>query len=346
MVRFGRSFAALRGLVLLGVMVSAAATGFAPPQAAAQESSPVAGARTEYPLTITNCGVDLTLDAAPERVVVMEPSVVSTINAIGALDRVVARIGLYPTEYFSAEVNDAIARIPELASEQTSVGGAAISLETLVDLQPDLVIGYDSETITRENLARFGIGLYVLPAYCVDPSAVSDEPAIPSFASVTDELRVFGQIFDRADAADAAIQAQEQQIEAVVGNPVAHGERAAALFVASDGSAIYTYSRLGMVDVQMTALGLVNIYADLPERSPEISIESLIDGDPEVLILLYTDTSKTPEEITSLVTDLPGASAITAVRDGRVYPLLFNFSEPPSPLVVEGLALLAERLAG
>jgi iron complex transport system substrate-binding protein len=100
-----------------------------------------------------------------------------------------------------------------------------------------------------------------------------------------------------------------------------------------------------MVDVQMTALGLTNIYADLPERVSEVSIESLIEGDPDVLVLLYTDTSKTPEEITSLVTDLPGAEAISAIRNGHVYPLLFNFSEPPSPLAVQGLSILAGILA-
>jgi iron complex transport system substrate-binding protein len=95
----------------------------------------------------------------------------------------------------------------------------------------------------------------------------------------------------------------------------------------------------------MTALGLTNIYADLPERVSEVSIETLIEGNPDVLILLYTDTDKTPGEIASLVTDLPGAEAISAIRNGRAYPLLFNFSEPPSPLAVDGLSLLAGLLA-
>lgn len=345
MGRHGRVFVALRSAILTAAL-AVVSTGVIATAALAQESTPAAATATTYPLTIENCNVDLTLDAAPERVVVMEPSVLSTIAAVGALDSVVARIGLYPAEYFSADVNDVVAEIPELVAEQTSVGGTAISLETLIDLEPDLVIGYETETITRDALARFDIGLYVIPSYCVAPSDVSEAPVVPSFATVYDELRVYGEIFDRAPEAEAAVAALEPQVAAVEADPVAQGERAAALFVASDGSAIYTYSRLGMVDVQMTALGLTNIYADLPERSPEINVESLIDGDPQVLILLYTDTSKTPEEIAALVTGLPGAEAISAVRDGRVYPLLFNFSEPPSPLVVDGLTLLAERVGG
>lgn len=339
----GRSFAALRWLMLLAVVLAAATGGaFSSPAAAAEGSatpgsSPVAS--TTYPLTIQNCGVDLTLNSTPQRVVVMDPAAASMLSEIGALDRVVARIGPFPSEYFSADVNDAIAQIPELVSDQGSTGGAVISLETVLDLQPDLIIGYETETITRDDLARFGIGLYVIPPYC-------DEPPAVSFENVYDEVRLYGQMFDRTEAAEAAANMLEQDVEAVLAQPVANGERAAALYVTSDGSAMYGYSRLGMVDVQMTALGLANIYADLPERVSEVSIESLIDGNPEVLILLYTDTDKTPQEITSLVTDLPGAEAISAIRDGRVYPLLFNNSEPPSPLAVQGLSILAELLAG
>lgn len=339
MIAIGRSLAAWRRLALIAVVLSAITIGAFNSPAAAQEGSATPVSSTEYPLTIQNCGVDLTLSAAPRRVVVMEPAAIAILSEIGALDSVIGRIGPYPPEYFSADVNDAIAQIPELISEQTSTGGATISLETVLDLQPDLIIGYETETITRESLDRFDIDLYVIPPFC-------DEPPAVSFESVYDEVRLYGQMFDRNGEADDAATFLQQEVDAVVAQPVANGERAAALYVSSDGSAIYGYSRLGMVDVQMTALGLTNIYADLPERVSEVSIESLIDGDPEVLILLYTDTAMTPEQITGLVTDLPGAEAISAIRNGRVYPLLFNFSEPPSPLAVDGLSLLAELLAG
>jgi len=91
---------------------------------------------------------------------------------------------------------------------------------------------------------------------------------------------------------------------------------------------------------------MTNVFAELPDRVPEVSIEEVIDRNPEVLVLLYDDTGLTPEEIAALVTDLPGASSITAVADGAVYPLLFNYAEPPTPLVVQGLSVLADRIAG
>lgn len=337
MIMFRRFFGAVRCVVLLAVLLSAVASDAFSLQAGAQESSPTAESRTEYPLTIQNCGVDLTLDAAPQRIVVMEAAAISILSEIGVLDRVVARLGTYRTEYFSPDVNEAIERIPELAADRGSTGGVVISLETVLDLQPDLIIGYETEAITRDALARFDIGLYVMPPYCTNPP-------VPSFESIMAEVRLYGQMFDLIEVADGVATALEQTVETVSAEPVAQGE-AAALYISSDGSAIYGYSRLGMIHVQMEALGLVNIYADLPGRTPEVNMESLIEGNPDVVFILYSDPSTSPDEIRSLVTELPGAEAISAVRTGRVHPHLFNYSEPPSPLVVDGLVILQELLA-
>lgn len=331
-----KPFAVCR-VVLLAVLL-AATLGSSGPRAIAQERPPAAGATTQYPLVVRNCDVDLTLKEAPKRVIVMEPATIAILSPLGVLDRVVARIGSFPTDYFTDDENAAIAAIPELVSEQTSTGGAAISLEAVLDLSPDLVIGYETETITRAALARFGITLSVIPPYCATPPA-------PSFARISAEVRLYGQMFDRNEEAETLATTLEQRVAEVSARPVATGEKAAALYVSSDGSAIYGYSKLGMVDVQMQALGLTNIYADLPERVSEVNVESLIAGQPDVLILLYTDASSTPEAVKALVTDLPGASTIPAVQKDGVYPLLFNYSEPPSPLAIDGLILLQELLA-
>ncbi len=89
---------------------------------------------------------------------------------------------------------------------------------------------------------------------------------------------------------------------------------------------------------------MTNVFAELSERVPEVSIEEVIGRNPEILVLLYDDFGLTPDEITALVTDLQGASSITAVEQGAVYPLLFNFAEPPTPLVVKGLSELSAQI--
>ena len=167
---------------------------------------------------------------------------------------------------------------------------------------------------------------------------------LPSFESILDEVRLYGQLFGTTEVANANAAELEAAVAAAADAPVAEGKTAAALYVSSDGSAIYAYSSLGMVHPLMEALGMTNVFAELSERVPEVSIEEVIGRNPEILILLYDDFGLAPDEISALVTELRGASSITAVADGAVYPLLFNWAEPPTPLVVEGLSVLSDQI--
>jgi iron complex transport system substrate-binding protein len=309
--------------------------------AAETTQAPAATDATEdgSPFTFTNCGEEFTLDAPPERVLLMEAAAPSLLFAAGAIDRVVARIEDFPEEYYTPDEMEILAAIPALQAEATSTGGVEVSLEAIIEYEPDLVIGYDTETITADALADVGIQLYVMPPFC-------DNPPKPSFDSIVDEVRFYGQLFGTSDVADPAADALAATVASAADAPVAAGKTAAALYVSSDGSAIYAYSALGMVHPQMEALGMTNVFAELSERVPEVSIEEVIDRNPDILVLLYDDTGLTPDEIAALVTDLPGAGSITAIAEGAVYPLLFNYAEPPTPLVVKGLSALSEQIAG
>ncbi len=333
---------------------SAADTTAAPPAPAAT-AAPATDAATEpspapatdmaadmaagFPFTFTNCDQEFTLDAPPERVLLMEAAAPSLLFAAGAIDRVVARIEDFPPEYYTPDEIEILSAIPALQAEATSTGGVEVSLEAIIEYEPDLVIGYDTETITADALADVGIQLYIMPPFC-------ESPPKPSFDSIVDEVRFYGQLFGTSEVADAAADELAATVASAADAPVADGKTAAALYVSSDGSAIYAYSALGMVHPQMEALGMTNVFAELSERVPEVSIEEVIDRNPEILVLLYDDTGLTPDEIAALVTDLPGASSITAVTDGAVYPLLFNYAEPPTPLVVKGLSVLAAQITG
>ncbi|WP_219996300.1 hypothetical protein [Nocardioides humi] len=49
-----------------------------------------------YPVTVENCGAEVTFDAEPERVVLLKSAAVPYLSALGVLDRVTARAGEYP----------------------------------------------------------------------------------------------------------------------------------------------------------------------------------------------------------------------------------------------------------
>jgi iron complex transport system substrate-binding protein len=307
----------------------------------ASEDTKATGAKNSgyKPVTFKNCGADVTVDAEPERVVLLDSGGVTQLDAVDALDRVVATAGEYPTEYFGDDVNETLEKIPALTSAQTSTGGVDISVESIIDAEPDLVIGYTTETVTREALAKADIPLYVLPAYC-------DEQEKPSYQAVLDEVTLFGRLFANEEAAATVNTELRARLDAATqGAPLPAGTTGAALFVAGDASAVYAYTDKQLVDVQLTELGIENVFADLKDFVPEISAESLIEADPEILVLLYTDTSLTPEQITNLVKQLPAAGALTAVKNDTIYPLLLNYSQPSSPLTVTGLEKLRDLVS-
>ena len=312
----------------------------AAPEPAAPEPAPAEPAATDdgFPLTFTNCDREFTLDSAPERVLLMEPAAPSLLFAVGAMDRVVARIDGFDPAYYTADEMAILDALPALQVDFTTTGGAQVSIEAIIDLEPDIIIGYDTETLTHDSLGDVGIQLYVMPPFC-------DNPPTPSFGSILEEVRLYGKIFGTTEIANASAAAMEAAVASAADAPVAEGKTAAALGVGSDGSAVYAYSSLGMVHPLMEALGMTNVFGEFGERVFEVSIEEIIDRNPEILVLLYWETHLTPEQVSALVTDLPGASSITAVAEGDVYPLQFNFAEPPSPIVIQGLSVLGDQIA-
>ena len=85
-------------------------------------------------------------------------------------------------------------------------------------------------------------------------------------------------------------------------------------------------------------------FGDVDERVFEVSLEELLGRDPDVLVLLHSDGD--PAEVEEAIELLPGADGLTAVTNGDVMTQLFNFTEPPTPLSVEGLERIVARFGG
>src|SRR5699024_5419600 len=66
------------------------------PAATEEQEAPTDG----YPVTVQNCGAEVTFDAAPEQLVLLKSASVPALHELGVLDRAVARAGAFPEEYF------------------------------------------------------------------------------------------------------------------------------------------------------------------------------------------------------------------------------------------------------
>ena len=112
----------------------------------------------------------------------------------------------------------------------TCVGGFCVPSEALVTPKSYRSTG---------NACDVGSQLYVMPPFC-------DKPPTPSFEGVLDEVRFYGKLLGTAETTDASAAALEAAVASRADAPIADGQTSAALYVSSDGSAIYAYSSPGM----------------------------------------------------------------------------------------------------
>lgn len=321
----------LTAVLALGLLATACGTG----DRDDLDDAAATGGGAQYPLTIENCGVDVTFDAPPERVVLLESAPVTTMYELGVVDTAVLRAGAFPEEYYSDEVNAAIDGIDSLGEDVDESGHLQISREVVIAQQPDLVMGLP-DGITREALADVGINALEQPVYCPQRSAAT------TFDDVYEQVETYGRIFDRRNEAAAVVASLRDRVAAAEQAVADAPERTAAvLYPTVGGGSGYAYGNKSMAHPQLEAAGFTNVFGDVDERVFEVTLEQIIEQDPDVLVLLYTDGD--PAEVKDAVVDLPGAEGITAVRNDDVLVQLFNFTEPPTPLSVDGLERIVER---
>lgn len=290
-----------------------------------------------FPLTLTNCGAKVTFDAPPERVVLLSSSAVPFLADLDLLDTVVARAGAYPAAYYDEETQDALDAIPLLTDALDSSGHLQISKETVLAQKPDLVLG-EAENLTRESLGAAGIPLLDEPAMC--PEGVTD----PSFDDVAEQMTAYAQVFGVPQAGARAAAAASDRVDAVRAAIGARGEEtrtAAVLYPTVGGGTTYAYGAHSMAQPQLEAAGFTNVFGDVQERVFEVSLEELIGRDPDVLVLLHSDGD--PSAVKKAVTSMNGADTLTAVREDQILVQLFNFTEPPTPLSIDGLEQIVEH---
>jgi len=282
-----------------------------------------------YPLTVTNCGVEVTFDAAPRRVVLLKSAAVPYLHALGVLDRVTARAGQYPTAYYDAATRAELDRIPLLTDKTDTSGHLQISKEVVISQQPDLVLG-EVDNLSRDTLDAVDIPLLEEPAMC--PGSTTP----PTFDDIYSQMQAYGRVFDREAEAGTAVTALRERMARIRAEAgPASGRTAAVLYPTVGGGVTYAYGTASMAHPQLEAAGFRNVFGDVRERVFEVTVEELLGRNPDVLILLYGDGD--PRAVEQGLTGLPGAEKLRAVRDGNVLTQLFNFTEPPTPLSIDGL---------
>ena len=271
-------------------------------------------AQTSYPLTLSNCGVEVVLPAAPQRVVTIKSTATEMLLAMGLGDRIVGvgfQDGPAPEPWTAAA-----AALPVLSDRLPSQ-------EVVLETEPDFIYGgWESNFAAdgageRPTLTGLGIASYVSPAACR-----SIKPAKLTFDDVFAEIAEMGSIFDASAAAEMLIAEQQTVLAGI-----APDERGlTALWYSSGTRTPYVGAGSGAPQMMLEALGLENIMADVDEGWVSASWEAVADANPDIIVLVDAAWNSA-EQKKKLLAENPVTSQLDAVINQRYLTIPFAASE-------------------
>ncbi len=186
---------------------------------------------------------------------------------------------------------------PPQAREITSIGDFLNpNFERISSLHPQLVLAESwSSSRSVQRLRQLGL-------------VVREVPSPRSIAEIERLIVLVGEIVGASGEAHALIQEMEQRIEAVRQRGKAFA-RPPRVYLEID-LPTWTIGGPSFTSEAIELCGARNVFADLELGASQISAETVVQRDPEVIVSFVA----TRREIAGR----PGWSGITAVREGRV----------------------------
>jgi len=297
----------MKRTMALIIAVAAAAIAYA------QEGPPRAG------ISFTDeRGTTISLPGKARRIVSLSPELTEILFAAGAGDAVVG-----VTTYCN---------YPAEATSRAKIGGFSaktISVEAIVALKPDLVVGgLSAHGQLAPQLERAGLRFAAIPTR--------------DFASVYASIELAGRIAGDEAKAGAIVAAMKARVAAIRSRtasiPVA--DRPVVFWetwdepLMSAGPGTFT----GQI---IEAAGARNCFADSTADWPVISFEALLARDPDYIMAADSHgEALTPERLARR----PGWNSLSAVKAGRIVFIDGDISSRGGPRFVDAIESMARAL--
>jgi iron complex transport system substrate-binding protein len=271
------------------------------------------GATTaHFPLTVKQSdGRTLTLAKAPVRIVSLSTAATEILCALGATAQLAA-----------VEQN---ANCPSGSKAKPELNAYQPNSEAIVGYRPDLVYVFSDSSHIVATLRGLGVPVFYLEL----PVTLS---------GVLDQIDLLGRISGHDQAAQELLRTMRNRIAAVQKklSSLSQGPR----FFHELDPAYFTVSDHSFVGDLYTVLKAQNIAAGAAQDYPQLSVEVIIQRDPEVVVI-----ADGPAGVTAAsVKKRPGWQQVAAVRNDRICVVDPDLVSVPGPGIVAGLEALAKCL--
>jgi iron complex transport system substrate-binding protein len=267
-------------------------------------------------VTLTNCGVEVTVDRPPKRVFTIKSSTLELMLALGLEETVIG------SAYLDGPVPEKLA--PE-GWEPNVVAEQIPSREIFLGTEPDFVLaGWESSVSAdgigeREELEELGIKSYVLPPACEFGDEVEQSVDFGDIFTMIEEV---GGIFDAEAAAEEIIAEQQAQLDAI--EPLK--EVTDVLWYSSGDDTPFVAGAAGTPQMIMEAAGVTNVFEDVARTWFSIPWEGFVSEDPDFIVLVDAPWNSAEDKRERLESH-PAASQLEAVQDKQYIEIPFATTE-------------------
>ena len=294
-------------------------------------ASPAPAETAAATAAIDNCGTEVDVPAAPERVITIKSTSTEMLLALGLGDRIIGtgfQDGPVPEEWATDAAS--IAVLSDMVPGQ----------EAVLEAEPDFIYaGWESNFSSdgageRADLQDLGIATYVSPAACKEEGY---KPEKLDFAEINDEITEIASIF-QVDASEL-IADQTTLVDGIA--PDTRG--LSALWYSSGTDTPYVGAGIGAPQLVLETLGLENVAGDIDDTWSSFSWEAVVDADPDVIVLVDA-TWNTADSKIALLESNPATKNLDAVKNARYLVVPFAAAEA-GVRTAPAAADLAEQLA-
>ncbi len=269
-----------------------------------------------FPVVVAAEQGDVTIDARPERIVSLSPSLTEMLFAIGAGEQVIAvdQHSNYPT---SAPVTD--------------LSGFRPNVEAIGGFEPDLVVVASDRDGVVGALANLGI-----------PTLLLSSPE--HLAGVYGQIAALGVATGHPVEASAVADTLRSEIEQLASSAPDRDEPVRYYYELSD--TYHSVTSDTFIGEVLGLAGLVSIADGVDPAAggfPQLSAEYVLDADPDVIFLAYAGAeTPTPQQVAGR----PGWDQLGAVGHNAVVVLDVDLSSRWGPRLPELLRAVLGATAG
>jgi iron complex transport system substrate-binding protein len=267
------------------------------------------------PILIDALGRNFVSQGRAEGIVSLSPSVTEILFAIGAGDQVVG-----VTEFCN---------YPPEAASRTRVGGfsgVTISVERIAALRPDLVF-LSADMHGRILTLLEGLDI---PAFAVEPH---------TFEEVYTTIALIGGLTGKSAGAEELIASMKEKI--ALAETSWRGREKPRVFWELWDEPLLTAGGPTFISEAVSLGGGINIFSDLNEQWPEVSVEQILLRSPQWI--LASDDHRTILDSGALARR-PGWLTIPAVRPGYQGVIPADMINRYGPRLADAVLIIAEIL--